>query len=96
MTDSSPRPALVTAPPDPAEMARRLARVRERMAAEGLDAYVSYCPDNIFYLTNFANYIHERPFILVITMDSPSSCSETNISSSPSTSSKEPPTSMVR
>ena len=71
MTDPSSRPALVTAAPEPSEMARRLARVRERMAAQGLDAYVSHCPDNIYYLTNFANYIHERPFILVIEMDGP-------------------------
>ena len=35
------------------------------------DAYVSYCPDNIFYLTNFANFVHERPFVLVIAMDGP-------------------------
>ena len=71
MTDSSPHLAPVTAPPDAAEMARRLARVRERMAAEQLDAFVSHCPDNVYYLTNFANYIHERPFVLVITMDGP-------------------------
>lgn len=71
MPDSSDRPAPTSAPPDSAEMARRLEGVRERMAAEQLDAYVSHCPDNIFYLTNFANYIHERPFVLVITMEGP-------------------------
>jgi Xaa-Pro dipeptidase len=36
------------------------------MAGEGLDAYVVFCPDNVFYLTNFHNYVHERPFVLVV------------------------------
>jgi len=31
-----------------------------------LDFYVSFDPVNIYYLTNFANNIHEHPFILVI------------------------------
>ena len=66
MSDSPSRPAFVTGPPDDAEMALRLERVRARMAAEDLDAYVVHCPDNVYYLTNFANYIHERPFVLVI------------------------------
>jgi Xaa-Pro dipeptidase len=59
-------PEPIVEPPDAAEMARRLARVRERMAAESLDAYVAHCPDNVFYLTNFHNYVHERPFVLVV------------------------------
>ena len=37
MADPADRPAPVTAEPDGDEMARRVARVRERMAAEGLD-----------------------------------------------------------
>jgi len=36
------------------------------MEKESLDYYVSYDPTNIYYLTNFAFYIHERPFILII------------------------------
>ncbi|MBW2316031.1 MAG: aminopeptidase P family protein [Deltaproteobacteria bacterium] len=56
----------ITSAPNAAEMARRLARVRKGMAAENLDAYVVHCPDNVFYLTNFHNYVHERPFVLVI------------------------------
>ncbi|MDX1733610.1 MAG: Xaa-Pro peptidase family protein, partial [Halioglobus sp.] len=32
----------------------------------GLDYYVCHDPANIFYLTNFANFVHERPFILVV------------------------------
>ena len=48
------------------EMALRLSRVRAEMEKQGLDYYVAHCPDNVFYLTNFANYVHERPFVLVI------------------------------
>lgn len=54
-------------PPTADEMASRLARVRQEMEAQGLDAYVAASPDNVFYLTNFANFVHERPFILVVT-----------------------------
>lgn len=57
--------------PDREEMQRRLARVRAEMSAAGLTHYVAACPDNVFYLTNFANYVHERPFILVIGLDGP-------------------------
>jgi Xaa-Pro dipeptidase len=47
-------------------MTQRLARVRAAMEITNLDYFVCVCPDNIFWLTNFANFIHERPFILVI------------------------------
>ena len=70
-TGSASLPEPITAPPDTAEMTRRLDRVRQRMAAEGLDAQVVHCPDNVFYLTNFHNYVHERPFVLVILRDGP-------------------------
>ena len=53
-------------PPAEAEINERLKRVQARMAAEGLDRYVSFSPHNIYYLTNFANAVHERPFVLVI------------------------------
>lgn len=56
----------ITAKPDREEMSARLARVRELMAKQNLDAYVSFSPTNIYYLTNFANVVHERPFILII------------------------------
>jgi len=36
------------------------------MRKEGLDYYISFDPVNIYYLTNFANKVHERPFILII------------------------------
>lgn len=54
------------APPSSAEMGTRLSRVQARMEAEGLAAYVTVMPANILWLTNFANFIHERPFILVV------------------------------
>jgi Xaa-Pro dipeptidase len=36
------------------------------MQEQGLDYYVSFDPVNVYYLTHFANNVHERPFILVI------------------------------
>ena len=59
-------PTPITTPPDAAELAARLSRVRALMEREGLDYYVSFDPVNVYYLTNFANNVHERPFILVI------------------------------
>lgn len=60
------RPDSIVTPPDISEMAVRLARVREQMERHGLNAYVACDPYNVFYLTNFYNYVHERPFILVV------------------------------
>lgn len=57
--------------PDVMEMQSRIQKVREMMTEAGLTHYVCACPDNVFYLTNFANYIHERPFILVVSLDGP-------------------------
>ncbi|WP_304511599.1 M24 family metallopeptidase [Desulfobacula sp.] len=54
------------APPSVEEIQGRIARVQTRMEKEKIDCYVTFSPDNIFYLTNFANLIHERPFILVV------------------------------
>lgn len=56
----------ISSPPTRDEMALRLEKVREQMARHNLDYYVSECPDNIFYMTNFANFVHERPFVLVV------------------------------
>ncbi|MHA1725983.1 MAG: M24 family metallopeptidase [Promethearchaeota archaeon] len=61
---SKPKP--IKKPPDEAELNKRLEKVRELMKKENLDYYVSFDPVNIYYLTNFANYVHERPFILII------------------------------
>jgi Xaa-Pro dipeptidase len=56
----------LTAKPGKEELGARLERVRILMEREKLDYYVSFSPVNIYYLTNFANNVHERPFILVI------------------------------
>jgi Xaa-Pro dipeptidase len=53
-------------PPSTDEMASRLANVRAAMVDNYLDYFVCVDPDNIFWLTNFANFVHERPFVLVI------------------------------
>lgn len=57
--------------PSEAELALRLAKLREKMAVHSIDCYLSMQVDNVFYLTNFANYVHERPFVLVITAEGP-------------------------
>ncbi|MFX1409317.1 MAG: M24 family metallopeptidase [Promethearchaeota archaeon] len=59
----------ITSPPSREELSDRLERVREKMREQDLDYYVSYDPVNIYYLTNFAFYVHERPFILVIPIE---------------------------
>lgn len=59
-------PNPITTPPDAAELAKRLDAVRALMSQQDLDCYISFNPVNIYYLTNFANFVHERPFILVI------------------------------
>ena len=67
----SAEPASITTPPDKSELDNRLARVRELMAAKDLDYYVSFDPVNVYYMTNFANYVHERPFLLIIGKQGP-------------------------
>ncbi len=64
-------PPQTTTAPDAAEITARIARLRTEMGRLGLDAYVTSTPDNTYYLTNFANYVHERPFVLVIGPDGP-------------------------
>jgi Xaa-Pro dipeptidase len=61
----------ITAPPSAAELGGRLERVRARMAEQGLDTYVSVDPVNVYYLTNFFNFVHERPFVLVVGLERP-------------------------
>ncbi|POR06032.1 Xaa-Pro peptidase family protein [Diaphorobacter sp. LR2014-1] len=52
--------------PTKQELHARIARLQEKMIERRLDWYVSVQPDNVYYLTNFANFIHERPFVLLI------------------------------
>ncbi len=53
-------------PPSKEELFKRLEKVRKLMKEQDLDYYISFNPVNIYYLTNFAFYVHERPFILII------------------------------
>jgi Xaa-Pro dipeptidase len=59
-------PESVTSQPSKGELATRLDRVQALMREQELDCYVCFDPVNIYYLTHFANNVHERPFILVI------------------------------
>ena len=52
--------------PSKNEISQRITNVQSGMADQGLDFYLCVNPDNIFYLTNFANFVHERPFILLV------------------------------
>jgi Xaa-Pro dipeptidase len=56
----------IKCPPSSEELSNRLEKVKKLMKAQDLDYYVSFNPVNIYYLTNFAFYVHERPFILII------------------------------
>ncbi len=56
----------ITDPPSPEELSNRLGKVRKLMHEQKLDYYIVFNPVNIYYLTNFAFYVHERPFILII------------------------------
>ena len=64
LVQRSPHPADFPAPPSPRELARwaesdraerpvRLARLRARLATDGLDAYFGLRPENMRYLTGF-------------------------------------------
>jgi Xaa-Pro dipeptidase len=59
-------PSPVALAPSREELAMRLGKARRLMQEQGLDYYVVFDPTNIYYLTHFANNVHERPFILVI------------------------------
>jgi Xaa-Pro dipeptidase len=52
--------------PSEAEIQTRIERVQAKMAEQQLDWYVCFDPHNVYYLTHFANYVHERPFLLLI------------------------------
>lgn len=70
MTDILKKSASVTcAPPSEEELGHRLDLVLEQMDTLGVSQFVVVDPDNIFWLTNFANFIHERPFVLVVNAD---------------------------
>lgn len=52
--------------PSVEEMNARKAKVLALMANSALDCFVITDPDNIYWLTHFANYVHERPFVLIL------------------------------
>ncbi|MFX1480515.1 MAG: aminopeptidase P family N-terminal domain-containing protein, partial [Promethearchaeota archaeon] len=56
----------IKTPPSREELSNRLKKVRFSMQEQNLDYYVAFDPVNIYYLTNFAFYVHERPFLLII------------------------------
>ncbi|MDX1799015.1 MAG: Xaa-Pro peptidase family protein [Candidatus Lokiarchaeia archaeon] len=56
----------ITAPPSHEELSNRLKNIIKLMKEQDLDYYIAFNPVNIYYLTNFAFYVHERPFILII------------------------------
>lgn len=53
-------------PPEVSEIEARRSKAQAAMERAGLDALVVFNPDNVFYLTSFANMVHERPFVLVL------------------------------
>ena len=60
------KPSPIYTHPHDEEIQSRLDKIQVRMSEEGLDYYLCHDPDNVFYLTNFYNFVHERPFILLI------------------------------
>jgi Xaa-Pro dipeptidase len=65
-SEAAALPAPITEAPGKDELASRLAKVQDLMRAQELDTYVSFDPVNVYYLTHFANNVHERPFLLLI------------------------------
>lgn len=55
--------------PEVAEINQRKEKIIAQMKANNFDAVVIFDPDNVYWLTNFANFIHERPFILVMDLN---------------------------
>lgn len=54
------------AAPTSSELKTHVQKLTMKMDALGLDQFIVCDPDNILWLTNFANFIHERPFVLVV------------------------------
>ena len=54
------------AAPSVEEMQTRIARLQTSLDEHGLTGYVSFAPANVLWLTNFANFVHERPFALFV------------------------------
>ncbi|GAA6150894.1 M24 family metallopeptidase [Pseudoteredinibacter isoporae] len=52
--------------PENAEVMSRIHQLQKKLDEQALDVYLCHDPANIFYLSNFANFVHERPFVLLI------------------------------
>ena len=52
--------------PSVEEINLRKNKLIEQMEQQNIDCLVIADPHNVFWLTNFANYVHERPFILIM------------------------------
>ncbi|WP_372006381.1 Xaa-Pro peptidase family protein [Tistrella mobilis] len=64
-------PAAITGAPPLSEITDRVDRLRAAMDLAGIDALILTNPDSVYYLTHFANFVHERPFILLVTGHGP-------------------------
>ncbi len=62
----STKPTPITTPPDKVEFKRRLEKVQGLMKERGLDFYLVFSVENIYYLTRFGYIPWERPFFLLI------------------------------
>ena len=62
----SAKTAPVTTPPDKAEFKRRLGKVQGLMKERGLDFYLVFSVENVYYLTHFGYIPWERPFFLLV------------------------------
>jgi Xaa-Pro dipeptidase len=59
-------PSPIYCEPSEPELNARKNKLLVAMDEKSIDCLVISDPDNIYWLTNFANYIHERPFILLL------------------------------
>ncbi|MBB6520712.1 M24 family metallopeptidase [Pseudoteredinibacter isoporae] len=59
-------PAAHSQHPDNKEVQARITKLQQQLLRQELDFYLCHEPANIFYLSNFANFVHERPFLLLI------------------------------
>lgn len=62
-------PASTSLAPSTQELVARRNTLLARMDELGLTHMVMVDPDNVFWLTNFANFVHERPFVLILAGD---------------------------
>ena len=59
----------IHSPPDTREIRCRYLGLQKQMKHLDLDYYGVFNPVNVYYLTNFANKVNERPIILLVPQD---------------------------